>query len=96
MRYGMKTYGGVDVYTNVFLTSALVGGGWSASRFGHFALGEMTPGTHWRGRLGGLHSRSGRHGEVQILAPPGLELRPLAIQLVASRYTYCSIPALTL
>jgi hypothetical protein len=28
----MKAYGGVDVYTNIFLTSALGGGEWSASR----------------------------------------------------------------
>jgi hypothetical protein len=27
----MKAYGGVDVYTHVFLISALVGGAWSAS-----------------------------------------------------------------
>jgi hypothetical protein len=38
----MKVYGGVDVENHVFLTSALVGGGWSASRPGRF-----TPGTHW-------------------------------------------------
>jgi hypothetical protein len=30
--YVMKTYGGVDVQTHVFFTSALVGGEWSASR----------------------------------------------------------------
>jgi hypothetical protein len=30
--YAMKTYGGVDVQIHVFLTSALVGGEWSASR----------------------------------------------------------------
>jgi hypothetical protein len=40
----MKTYGEVDVYIHVFLTSALVGGEWSASRTGRF-----TPGTHWIG-----------------------------------------------
>jgi hypothetical protein len=34
---------GVDVYTHVFLTSALVGDEWSASCFGRF-----TPGTHWK------------------------------------------------
>jgi hypothetical protein len=34
----MKTYGGVDVQTHVFLTSALVGGEWSASR-----PGRVTP-----------------------------------------------------
>jgi hypothetical protein len=30
----MKTYGGVDVWVHVFLTSALVGGELSASRLG--------------------------------------------------------------
>jgi hypothetical protein len=28
----MKVYGGVDVWIQIFLTSALVGGEWSASR----------------------------------------------------------------
>jgi hypothetical protein len=28
----MKAYGGVDVYIHTFLTSALAGGEWSASR----------------------------------------------------------------
>jgi hypothetical protein len=37
----MKAYGGVDVYSYLFLTSALLGGKWSASRPSHF-----TPGTH--------------------------------------------------
>jgi hypothetical protein len=44
MYYARKTYGGMDV----FLTSALVGGEWSASYPGHF-----TPDTHWtRGWVG--------------------------------------------
>jgi hypothetical protein len=30
----MKTYGGVEVYIHIFLTSALAGGEWSASRPG--------------------------------------------------------------
>jgi hypothetical protein len=42
--YAMKTHGGVDVYIHVFLTSALVGDKWSASR-----PGRHTPGTHWVG-----------------------------------------------
>jgi hypothetical protein len=45
----MKTYGGVDVQIHVFLTSALVGGEWSASFPSHFALGERAPLTHWIG-----------------------------------------------
>jgi hypothetical protein len=30
--YAMKTYGGVDVWIHVFMTSAQIGGEWSASR----------------------------------------------------------------
>jgi hypothetical protein len=38
--YAMKTYGGVDVQIEAFLTSALAGGEWSVSRPGHFTPGE--------------------------------------------------------
>jgi hypothetical protein len=44
----MKTYGGIDVETNIFLTTALVAQ-WSASRPGRFTSGETAPGTHWIG-----------------------------------------------
>jgi hypothetical protein len=47
--YVMKAYGGVDVQTHIFLTSALVGGEWSASRPGRFTPGERASGTHWIG-----------------------------------------------
>jgi hypothetical protein len=39
----MKTYGGVDVQIHIFLTSALVGGEWSASRPGRFTPGKEAP-----------------------------------------------------
>jgi hypothetical protein len=42
----MKAYGGVDVQIHIFLTSALVGGEWSASRPGRFIPGERPPGIH--------------------------------------------------
>jgi hypothetical protein len=45
----MKAYWGVDVEIHIFLTSALVGGEWSASRPGRFTPGERAPGTHWIG-----------------------------------------------
>jgi hypothetical protein len=45
----MKTYGGVDVQTHVFLISALVRSEWSASRPGRFTTGKTALGTHWIG-----------------------------------------------
>jgi hypothetical protein len=39
----------VDVQLHAFLTSALDGGEWSASRPGRFTHREGTPGTHWIG-----------------------------------------------
>jgi hypothetical protein len=45
----MKAYGGVDVKIHVFLTSAVVGEEWSASRPGRFTTEKGAPGTHWIG-----------------------------------------------
>jgi hypothetical protein len=45
----MKAYGGVDIHIYVFLTSALVGGEWSASHPDRFTPGERAPATHWIG-----------------------------------------------
>jgi hypothetical protein len=42
----MKPYGEVDVQIQIFLTSTLVGGEWSASRPGRFTSGERASGTH--------------------------------------------------
>jgi hypothetical protein len=41
----MKANEGVNVYIHVFLTSALAGGEWSASRAGRFTPGERARGT---------------------------------------------------
>jgi hypothetical protein len=62
----MKVNGGLNVQIHIFLTSAQVGGEWSASRPGHF--------THWIGGWVGL----GRRGEKKFFTLPGLELRPLS------------------
>jgi hypothetical protein len=42
----MKAYEGVDVQIQIFLTLALVGGEWSASRLARFIPGEKPSGTH--------------------------------------------------
>jgi hypothetical protein len=45
----MKAYGGVDLEIHVSLTSALVGGEWSASRPCRFTPGESASDTRWLG-----------------------------------------------
>jgi hypothetical protein len=74
----MKTYMGVDVQIHVFLTSALVGVEWSASRPGSFTPGERAPGTHWIG--GCVDPRAGLDDleKREFLTLLGLELRPLS------------------
>jgi hypothetical protein len=44
--YAMKVYGGLDVKIHIFLTLALIGCEWSASRLSHFIRGERPPATH--------------------------------------------------
>jgi hypothetical protein len=74
----MKAYGAIDVYIHIFLTSALFGVEWSASRPGHFTHGERASGTHWiagwvdpRAALDDVEKR-------KFLPLPELELRPLS------------------
>jgi hypothetical protein len=73
----MKAYGGVDVYINIFLTSALVEDERSASRPGPLYPWERSPGTHWIG--GWLGSKTGLDDieTRKFFLLPGLELRLL-------------------
>jgi hypothetical protein len=66
----MKAYGGVDVYTHIFLTSALAGSEWSALRPGRF-----TSGTHWIGGWVGPRAGLDDWGKRTFLTVEGLELR---------------------
>jgi hypothetical protein len=43
----MKAYGGMDVQIHIFLTSALAGSEWSASRPCRFTPEEKALDTHW-------------------------------------------------
>jgi hypothetical protein len=52
----MKTCGGVEVYTQVHLTSALSRSEWSASHPGLFIPGERASGTHLKGGWVGLRA----------------------------------------
>jgi hypothetical protein len=89
----MKAYGGVDIYIQIFLTSALVGGQWSASRTGRFIPWERARGTHWRG--GWMDHRAGLDNVENrtFLTLPDSNSHPTVVQAVASRYTDCAIPA---
>jgi hypothetical protein len=65
----MKTYGEVDVSIDIFLTSALAGGEWSASRPGGFTRGKRARGTHWIG--GWMGHRAGLDDVEKIPDPTG-------------------------
>jgi hypothetical protein len=74
----MKTYGGSEyIYIHLFLTSALDGGEWSASRPGRFTPGERAPGTHWIGSWIGPRTGLDNVERRKILPLPGLEPQPL-------------------
>ena len=70
------------------LTSALDEGRWSTPRPGRFTPGKETRYALYR-RLGRPQGRSER--VLKISTPPGFD--PRTVQLVASRYTDCAIPA---
>jgi hypothetical protein len=73
----MKAYGGMDVQIRIFLTSALDGCEWSASRPGRFTPGGRAPGTHWIGGWVGPRAGLDYMEKRKFLTLPGLELRPL-------------------
>jgi hypothetical protein len=73
----MKAYGGVDVYSHIFLTLALAEGEWPSSHPGHFTSGERAPGIHWIG--GWVDPRAGLDDvkKRKFSNLTGLKLRPL-------------------
>jgi hypothetical protein len=72
----METYGGVDVQIHVFLTPALVGDEWSASRLCPLNSGERAPYPLHR-RLGEPIASLGDKEKRKFLTLLGIELRPL-------------------
>jgi hypothetical protein len=70
----MKVYGGVDLYIHIFLTSALGGGEWSASRPGCFTPGERAPSTYWIGGWVGPRAGLDDVEKRKFLTLPGIEL----------------------
>jgi hypothetical protein len=77
----MKIYGEVEVWLYAILTSALDGGGWSASSSDRFTPGERTPVTHWIEPWAGPRASLGAVAKRQIPAPT--ENRTPVIQHVA-------------
>jgi hypothetical protein len=73
----MKAYGGVDVEIHIFLTSALAGGEWLASRLGRFPPGERAPGNPWIAGWVDPRTCLGDVEKKKFLTLPGLKLRPL-------------------
>jgi hypothetical protein len=69
---------GEDVYIHIFLTSALAGGEWLASRSCRFTSGERTADILWIGCWVDLRTGLDDVDKRKFLALPGLELRPLS------------------
>jgi hypothetical protein len=63
---------------NIFLTSALVGAEWSASRPGRFTPGERAPDSHWIGGWVGPRAGLDDVETRKFLTLQGHELRPLS------------------
>jgi hypothetical protein len=80
----MKAYGGVHVYIHTFLTTALAGGEWSASRPGCSTAGERAPGTHWKG--GWVDPRAGLDDVEKRKFYRDSNSDPSVVQPIASRY----------
>jgi hypothetical protein len=72
--YAMKAYGGMDVWTHIFLTTALVGGEWSVSAP---AALPQNPRPQWIGGWMGSRAVLDDAEKRKFLTQLGLELRLL-------------------
>jgi hypothetical protein len=73
----MKVYGSGCII-HIFLTSALAGGEWSASRPSRFTPGKRTPDIHWIGGYGDPRAGLDEVNKRKFFFLPGLELLPLS------------------
>jgi hypothetical protein len=88
----MKTYGGIDVKIQIFLTSSLVGGDCLASRPGPFTPWESSPLIHcigvWVGPRAGLDDVVKRKFLILLGLEPKPPCRPTRFQsLYLLRYS---------
>jgi hypothetical protein len=81
----IRTYGGVEVWLHTFLTSALDGGEWSASRPSCCTPRERAPGIHCVGGRVGHNTGLIAVAKRKILTP--------VIQLVAETLYWLSYPS---
>jgi hypothetical protein len=73
--HAMKTYGGVEIQLDAFLTSALDGGEWSVHAAAALSPGER-PWYQLYRKLSGPHSRSVcGDKEKEFVPPPAVEAR---------------------
>jgi hypothetical protein len=77
---------------NIFLTSALDGGEWSASSPCRFISGENAPSTHWIGGLVAPEQVWPIWGRENSWPSRDSSSDPSVVQPVASRYTYYATP----
>jgi hypothetical protein len=84
--------------STIILTSALVGGEWSASRHGRFTPGERASCTHWIGGWVDLRAGLGDLEKREFLTIPGLKpfkkslpLRNPAVQQTNSVFSLYSV-----
>jgi hypothetical protein len=94
----MKTYGGASSYIHVFLTLALDGVEWSASRFGRYTFGERARNTHWigswvgrRAGLDDVEKRKYRNSLNAYRSQKCLEqiLKKTEIRFIATKFFFC-------
>jgi hypothetical protein len=83
-----KSKEGSGGIAQIFLTSALDGGDWPASRHDCFTSREVVSGTHWIGGWLGLRVDLDAVEKREIFPLPRMERRPSSLSLYRLSYPY--------